>query len=292
MHSSNAPSRRPRPQASASRFLRRRLGSVRRSREPCASCVPATRATLRTSSIGASVPRVLTTRVRLWPYAVDAIGFMTSTRCRFSRCSSRITGRSSHTRSFGSALLQRIGVLLESGCWHEGFGSTGCAGLRSRAARWLLSGVSARGVGSCAGAARSGYGTRTPERNVSTLWTCSRVTDGVRCGFRNPGRKRKCLNCGKPRPAKKRPAHMAALDLGYDVYVALNGTECCGICGKPPGVRRHHRDHDHGSGEPRGLLCPPCNRALVAHRYGLKVTAEWLAAAAAYLQRSTAQGGT
>lgn len=81
---------------------------------------------------------------------------------------------------------------------------------------------------------------------------------------------------------------MAALDIAYEQYVEINGGERCGICGaaaKPN--RRLNRDHEHaGNGKPRGLLCPKCNRFLVQTRYGLVVTAEWLRAAAAYLERT------
>ena len=113
-------------------------------------------------------------------------------------------------------------------------------------------------------------------------WTCRRVTAGVPCGRVNGSRKRKCGRCGKPRPARKRPAHMAALDLSYEHYVELNGGEHCGICGKPPSPgRRLDRDHEHsGAGRPRGLLCWSCNRQLRTW-----ATVEWLRAAAAYLER-------
>ena len=57
----------------------------------------------------------------------------------------------------------------------------------------------------------------------------------------------------------------------------------CGICGTP--VERHgkagvHVDHDHQSGDPRGLLCRNCNVALPAvERYG----GSWIIRALAYL---------
>lgn len=81
---------------------------------------------------------------------------------------------------------------------------------------------------------------------------------------------------------------MAALDLPYEEFVRANGgSEDCGICGRPRGTRRHQRDHEHqGAGKPRGILCCVCNRNLVATRYGLKVTPEWLRAAAEYLERA------
>jgi hypothetical protein len=78
------------------------------------------------------------------------------------------------------------------------------------------------------------------------FWTCQRRSLGVKCGHRNPNRKRLCEWCKKPRPARKRPAHMSALALPYDYYVALNGGERCGICGAAPKPgKKLHRDHDH-----------------------------------------------
>lgn len=74
---------------------------------------------------------------------------------------------------------------------------------------------------------------------------------------------------------------MAALDIDYQEYVAINGGERCGICGTGPSDdRRLDRDHDHKTGLPRGLLCWACNRQLRTW-----ATVEWLLAAAAYLKR-------
>lgn len=116
------------------------------------------------------------------------------------------------------------------------------------------------------------------------FWTCPRQSAGERCGWRNPNRKRKCEACHKPRPARRRPAHMAALDLPYEHFVTLNGGDWCGICGKEPTpARRLDRDHDHATGRPRGLLCWACNRQLRGW-----ATVEWLLSAAAYLERSAA----
>ena len=88
------------------------------------------------------------------------------------------------------------------------------------------------------------------------MWSCRK------CKERNVGRAKKCVGCGKVRPAKKKPAHMAALDLPYEFYVDLNGGEFCGACKKPAGTKRLDRDHDHRTGIPRGLLCRSCNRLL------------------------------
>lgn len=120
---------------------------------------------------------------------------------------------------------------------------------------------------------------------MSRYWTCSRVTNGIRCGAKNPARRRKCMLCNKPRPARKRPAHLKALDLPYEAYVQLQGGEFCGICGaRPKPGRRLHREHAHvGDGVPRGLACWPCNRKLG------NLDEAWLEAALSYLRRANRQ---
>lgn len=49
----------------------------------------------------------------------------------------------------------------------------------------------------------------------------------------------------------------------YDKLIGVIG-ESCWICGRErkPGGRRLHIDHDHKTGEVRGLLCMKCNRGL------------------------------
>ena len=70
------------------------------------------------------------------------------------------------------------------------------------------------------------------------------------------------------------------LETPYEAWAAKYG-EQCGVCKRPPGpTRRLDRDHDHRTGEPRGLLCHRCNRALPDW-----IDAEWLRAAAEYLER-------
>jgi hypothetical protein len=116
----------------------------------------------------------------------------------------------------------------------------------------------------------------------SRQWICPRVMGGLRCGGINAPRTRKCAHCGKPRPARRRPKHLAALDTSYQEFVALNGGEFCAICGRAPSQKRRlDRDHCHASGTPRGLLCARCNRALPGW-----VTPQWLRKAAHYLERT------
>lgn len=105
-------------------------------------------------------------------------------------------------------------------------------------------------------------------------WTCRK------CRVKLPRLKRKCPTCGRARPTTKTAAQKALTD-DYAVWVALFG-ETCGICGRAPSARRRlDRDHCHGSLRKRGLLCARCNRALPSW-----ITAEWLRAAAAYLERA------
>lgn len=110
-------------------------------------------------------------------------------------------------------------------------------------------------------------------------WTCQRVSAGVKCRHANPSRKRKCQACGKPKPARRPPAHRAVLDMAYAEWVELFG-ERCGICGAEPSTtRRLDRDHCHRTGKSRGLLCWACNKQLRGW-----MTPEWLRKAAAYLE--------
>ena len=109
------------------------------------------------------------------------------------------------------------------------------------------------------------------------FWTCPK------CKSRWPRLYGVCQTeaCTGRRPRKQTPKHQEVLDLmPYEEWVELYG-ELCGICGRPPGPnRRLDRDHDHRTGEPRGLLCHKCNRALPEW-----ITVEWLQKAIAYLTR-------
>lgn len=75
------------------------------------------------------------------------------------------------------------------------------------------------------------------------------------------------------------PAHREVLKIPYEVWVEAYG-EQCGICGAGRKSRNLDRDHDHRSGESRGLLCHKCNRALPNW-----MDAKWLQAAVVYLAR-------
>jgi hypothetical protein len=110
------------------------------------------------------------------------------------------------------------------------------------------------------------------------------MAHGIKCGHVNSARTRKCFSCKKPRP--KRKTIRSQLTLSYEEFIEINGGEHCGICGRgrPESGRRLHRDHDHRTGAPRGLLCFPCNRQLRTW-----TTIDWMRRAIAYLERSEAR---
>lgn len=114
-------------------------------------------------------------------------------------------------------------------------------------------------------------------------WLCRRQRDGRKCGHRNDGMKQKCVVCGGPRPARRKPGHMQALLLPYETYIEISGGDRCCIClrERTEGDRKFDRDHDHLTKQPRGLLCFKCNMALPRW-----MTPEWLDAAAEYLRRA------
>jgi hypothetical protein len=113
-------------------------------------------------------------------------------------------------------------------------------------------------------------------------WICTRRLGGLRCGAINQPRTRICHTCGKPKPTRRKPAHLAALDQPYETFVEINGGDFCFLCGAlPKPGRRLDRDHCHRTGVGRGLLCHRCNRALPNW-----VTSQWLRKAAHYLERT------
>jgi hypothetical protein len=59
--------------------------------------------------------------------------------------------------------------------------------------------------------------------------------------------------------------------------------EVCALCGREPTGRRLDRDHDHRTGDPRGLLCWSCNTRL---RLRGGDTLQWLLSAVMYVGRA------
>lgn len=80
-------------------------------------------------------------------------------------------------------------------------------------------------------------------------------------------------------PSKKptRARHLGITDEAYTRLLEAQGGHCA-LCPNTPKTRRLHVDHDHHTGEVRGLLCYRCNRALPHY-----VTAEWLGRAYGYV---------
>ena len=98
---------------------------------------------------------------------------------------------------------------------------------------------------------------------MASYWTCRS------CKYRNERTaSRTCLNCCKQTKPKRRvPKHARTLrDDNYELYVQVAETlhgvsdESCCVCGRAKHESmRHHRDHDHMTGDPRGLACFQCN---------------------------------
>lgn len=105
----------------------------------------------------------------------------------------------------------------------------------------------------------------------------------------------RCLSCWRAETARrKQAAHGKYVEKKYDIteedywklYEAQGGR--CAICQRATGrARRLAVDHNHKTGEVRGLLCKPCNR------YGLGMFArdsiELLERAANYLRNPPAR---
>lgn len=87
-----------------------------------------------------------------------------------------------------------------------------------------------------------------------------------KCGTRNDriGGRTKCVNpdCGKPLRKLPQARHKLILRDGYAPFVRaaveIHGVsdESCCVCGKPRPQEGHwDRDHDHTTGQARGLAC-------------------------------------
>lgn len=121
-------------------------------------------------------------------------------------------------------------------------------------------------------------------------WTCQRTTNGVKCGHKNLRKYKICRACEKRRPALKRTKAQAPVE-PLERYIERQGGYYCVIgrmldkpCGqglKVDGTRIVlHRDHDHATDTPRGLLCFRHNQQLKAG-----FDARTLRAMADYLER-------
>lgn len=81
---------------------------------------------------------------------------------------------------------------------------------------------------------------------------------------------------------QRKPTRAKGLGMTPELYAETLASQDghCAICSSAPKTRRLDTDHDHRTGAVRGLLCHRCNRALPTW-----VTADWLRAATAYLER-------
>jgi hypothetical protein len=94
-------------------------------------------------------------------------------------------------------------------------------------------------------------------------------------------------------PKKKRDAKLARLQrlygLDYETFAELTESQggVCAICGQPPKTASQPLfvDHDHATGDVRGLLCRTCNTGLGM----LGDTVDGLNAALSYLARYQAK---
>jgi len=80
-------------------------------------------------------------------------------------------------------------------------------------------------------------------------------------------RKKKEYNKRNPDRAKRWALRSGWKAKGIDPdeverFIERNGRHKCQICGAPPGKRALAVDHDHQTGELRGILCTPCNQAI------------------------------
>jgi len=114
---------------------------------------------------------------------------------------------------------------------------------------------------------------------VRTCATCRHELPASEFGVdkRSPdGRHRVCRGCRRGEKLRQR----YGLDLAaYDALLRAQAFACA-ICHASPDTPLHV-DHDHDTGQVRGLLCGPCNRAIGALR-----TVPALAAAIAYLAKN------
>ena len=81
---------------------------------------------------------------------------------------------------------------------------------------------------------------------------------------------------------KRKPRRAVELGIDDDLYESLLASQDghCAICPTEPKTRRLHVDHNHRTGQVRGLLCFRCNRGLPTY-----ATSEWLRNAYVYVLR-------
>lgn len=90
-----------------------------------------------------------------------------------------------------------------------------------------------------------------------------------------------------PRDAARERRLRLTYGIGVADYAAILKAQggCCAICRRPPARRRFCVDHNHKTGQVRGLLCFRCNYALPFYRD----SGDSLRAAAVYVETPPAE---
>lgn len=119
------------------------------------------------------------------------------------------------------------------------------------------------------------YGVTSRCKKCSAELSKKRYDDGARQTCNTPKEIRRIQQ------ASARLKRQHGFDLNeYHNKLASQGGGCA-ICGKPPGKRRLHADHNHATKENRGLLCENCNRGIGCAKENVEV----LRASIAYIGR-------
>ena len=85
------------------------------------------------------------------------------------------------------------------------------------------------------------------------------------CRSEPSGRRTRCKKCFKEQNDPHVRKYLYGLDDAQLMALWEKQERRCGICREPipfRGGQASHIDHDHATGEVRGILCPRCNRGL------------------------------
>lgn len=95
------------------------------------------------------------------------------------------------------------------------------------------------------------------------------------CGIESAYDHTYCDDC---KPLDRRKSVRLSKRAYADLFEDQNGR--CAICGNPPGKRALHIDHNHETGQIRGLLCFKCNVGIAMFQESLR----YLSAASEYVR--------